>query len=471
MAVVVITGGGVVGLSTAMLLARDGHLVTVLERDPNPPPPPLDAWDDWSRRGVTQFRLPHFLLARFHAEMARELPEVVEGLLAAGAFRLNPIEVMPTSASGGWRPGDERFTAVTGRRPLVESVVAGVAEAHPGVTVRRDVAVTGLLTAAPAAPGAPHVVGVTTSGGDRIPADLVVDAMGRRSPSPSLLAPAGGPAPGEEVEEIGFVYYGRHFAGPDGAPPPMIGPPVQECGSVTVLTLPADNGTWSVTVVTSARDPALRTLSDPQRWAAVVGLMPLAAHWLDGTPLDDRVAIMAKLEDRRRRFAPGGVPVVTGLVPVGDAWACTNPSLGRGASIGLVHAVALRDHLRTGDLDDPAGFAARWSALTDEAVGPWYEVSLHIDRHRLAEIHAEIDGAPRPAVDARYEARKQLELAGSQDPDLLRANFDSGLVLRTADDVMAEAGVAARAAELGADWRDQPRLGPTRSELLAAAHG
>ncbi len=36
MADVVVTGGGMGGLVTAMLLAGDGHAVTVLERDPAP---------------------------------------------------------------------------------------------------------------------------------------------------------------------------------------------------------------------------------------------------------------------------------------------------------------------------------------------------------------------------------------------------------------------------------------------------
>ena len=38
MADIVIVGAGVVGLGTALLLAQDGHRVTVLERDPQPPP-------------------------------------------------------------------------------------------------------------------------------------------------------------------------------------------------------------------------------------------------------------------------------------------------------------------------------------------------------------------------------------------------------------------------------------------------
>jgi 2-polyprenyl-6-methoxyphenol hydroxylase-like FAD-dependent oxidoreductase len=50
-------GGGVCGLATGLMLARDGHDVTVLERDPAPVPETLeDAWDLWERGGVSQFR-------------------------------------------------------------------------------------------------------------------------------------------------------------------------------------------------------------------------------------------------------------------------------------------------------------------------------------------------------------------------------------------------------------------------------
>jgi glycine/D-amino acid oxidase-like deaminating enzyme len=56
---VVIIGGGICGLGTALLLARDGHTVTVLERDADElPPSPQDAWDRWVRKGVAQFRQP-----------------------------------------------------------------------------------------------------------------------------------------------------------------------------------------------------------------------------------------------------------------------------------------------------------------------------------------------------------------------------------------------------------------------------
>ena len=74
---IIVLGGGDVGLSTAMMLARQGHGVTVLERDGTPNPgSPEDAWQAWDRRGVAQFRQPHFLHAAARHIVDRELPEV-----------------------------------------------------------------------------------------------------------------------------------------------------------------------------------------------------------------------------------------------------------------------------------------------------------------------------------------------------------------------------------------------------------
>ena len=140
---------------------------------------------------------------------------------------------------------------------------------------------------------------------------------------------------------------------------------------MSILTLPADNGTWSVTLVTSSRDRAMRGLRDPARWDAALALYPLAAHWRDGEPITG-VDVIAGIEDRHRDFVVDGDPVATGVVAVGDAWACTNPSLGRGATIGLLHAGGLRDVLRETGADDHDKLVRRFHEWTTAAVEPLY---------------------------------------------------------------------------------------------------
>src|ERR1700722_6461860 len=95
MAGIVVTGGGVGGLAAAMVLAQDGHDVTVLERDAAEPPAPSEAWESWERRGVNQFRLLHFFMPRFRMALDQELPQVAKALEVAGALRTNPMEDAP----------------------------------------------------------------------------------------------------------------------------------------------------------------------------------------------------------------------------------------------------------------------------------------------------------------------------------------------------------------------------------------
>ena len=467
MAEVLVLGAGLGGLSTAMLLARDGHEVTVLERDPAEPPRAVDAWQAWERRGVNQFRLPHFMLPRWAAQMRVELPEVLDELEAIGGLRMNALAALPEARRGPLRDEDRRFETVTARRPVLEAAVAAVAGRTSGVTIRRGVATTGLLAESFAPSEVPLVTGVLTEGGRTFRADLVVDCCGRRSALPAWLEAAGARAPAEEREDCGFVYYGRHFRSRDGRMPQILMNPLQHYDSVSILTLPSDNGTWSVTFTTSSRDRPVRALRDPERWEAALALYPLVAHWRDGEPISG-VDVMAGIEDRHRSLVVDGRPVATGVVAVGDSWACTNPSVGRGASIGLLHARCLRDVLREADPSDPEKLVRRFDELTGEVVEPLYRATLWLDRHRLAEMGADAAGMPYETDDRRWAMSKAAFAASLVDPELARAYTSLASLLVSADELFADRALAARVLQLGSGAPPYPLPGPLRSELLSA---
>jgi 2-polyprenyl-6-methoxyphenol hydroxylase-like FAD-dependent oxidoreductase len=468
---IVVVGGGVVGLGLGMLLARDGHEVTILERDTEPPPKdPAEAWETWDRKGVNQFRLPHLFMARYREVLDRELPEVAAALDRDGALHFNPVRDAPESFTGGFGPGDERYEMLSGRRAMMERSVASVADETPGLTVRRGVAVSGLLWGPDAVGGIPHVTGVHISGGEDLQADLVIDCSGRRSALPSWLAAHGAKPLAEEVDDSGFIYLGRHFRTRDGQLPVALGPPLQAYGSISVLSLPSDNGTWSVTLVARSGDRALLGLKDLTRWESVVRSLPTVAHWLDGEPLEERVMMISKIEDRHRDLRPGGVPVATGLLAVADAWGCTNPSVGRGASIGMLHALTLRDTLRETGPDRPGQLSEAFAQATASTVEPWYQATVGFDRHRLAEMAAMAEGTTYDPGDPAFEMSGALAMASGLDPDVFRGLMDIVGVFELPEAVLSRPGMFEKVIELGGEWRQEPAFGPNRDELVALAN-
>ncbi len=466
MARIVVLGAGVCGLAAGILLRRDGHDVTVLERDFGGVPPSVDeALDHWPRHGVAQFHMPHFLQPRARAVLERELPDVARALEAAGATRFDMLALMPPQIQDrSPRDGDERFATLTARRPVVEQALARAAEAERGLQLRRGVGVLEILSTRHN--GTPHVVGVLTEAGDRLSADLVVDAMGRRSQLPRWLETAGSGPVREEIEDSGFIYYTRFFRSRDGAMPEIRAPLLTPVGTFSLLVIPGDNATWSVTVVISAGDRPLKQLRDPELWTAVLRACPQHTQWLEGEPITGILA-MGGVVDRYRRFARGNRPVATGVAAIGDAWACSNPSLGRGISLGLMHVQRLRDVVRE-HLEDPRRFSEAWDAMTEAELTPWYRETVEEDRARFAEIEALRNGRdPGQSPTAANLRRRALLAAVARDPDVFRTYLASRACLTPMSEAFADPGFVERITELARDSGPPPLLGPDRAQLLS----
>jgi 2-polyprenyl-6-methoxyphenol hydroxylase-like FAD-dependent oxidoreductase len=462
-----VLGGGVIGLVTGLLLARQGIEVIVLERDDQPCPDlPEQAWESWDRRGVAQFRQAHFLQPGGKQVLDSHLPEVTESLREVGACAFSALDGLPPTISDrASRPGDYRWTTLTARRPVVEYVVGKLAEKE--LDVRRGVEVVGFEIGQQADAGVPNVTGVRLASGETLAADLVIDAMGRRSRLPDWIKAVGARPLIEESEDSGFIYYTRffHTAGTNGTPPAPQTALLSALGSFSLLTLPGDAQTWSVTVYVSSHDQAMKGLRDPERWSRVVAACPRHAHWLDGEAITG-VAPMAGIVDRLRRLVVDGAPVITGVIPVGDAWACTNPSLGRGISIGLLHAVVASEVVAE-HLGDPRGLALAHDEVTQARLTPWYRHTVGLDRARAAAIQAEIDGVPLAlSDDPAAVVGRALPLAAMQDADVFRAFLEIVGVLTLPQDVLARPGLRERILELAAGQQPPPVAAPSRTQLL-----
>jgi 2-polyprenyl-6-methoxyphenol hydroxylase-like FAD-dependent oxidoreductase len=441
---IVLCGGGVIGLCAATMLGRDGHSVTVLEADTAAQPSvPLEAWEAWQRPGVAQFRQPHTILSRFRTISDQELPGLTDDLLRAGCILVDYLDsdsLPPTIIDRASRPGDEALRFVTGRRPVVECVIAAMAEAAPNVVIRRGTKVSELITGSSDLPGVPHIAGVRTTSGEEIRADLVIDAMGRRSAAPEWILKAGGRGPIEEGEDCNFVYFSRYFSGPQR--PRRMSPPLTPMGVFSIVTNYADNDTWSITLVTS-KNKAMRGLRDTAAFHRVVASCPRHAHWIDGEPITP-VLMMAGVLDRYRGFIVDDQPVITGFSAVGDAWACTNPSAGRGLAVGLLQAQVLRNVARQ-HVNNPGFFSREYYAETERQVTPFFRNQIAADRARVAELNAFEEGLPPPPP---HPVMAKLLFAASQDADVLRGLIELGMCVALPQEVISRPRVAAKLAEL-----------------------
>ena len=217
----------------------------------------------------------------------------------------------------------------------------------------------------------------------------------------------------------------------------------------------------------SARDHALRGLREEANFSKLLSACPMHAPILGLAPISPMLAA-AGISDRLRRIVICTAPVVSGLLTVGDSWACTNPSLGRGITVGLLHALAAAEAVDA-RIDDPAALAVEHDRLTRKRVLPWYQATTQVDRMRAAQVAAAIEGRPPAPVPASPEVQVVQDVSAAMmvDADAFRAFLELTFMLALPEDLVSRPGFADHVRNIAAALPPARFPGPTRQELLA----
>jgi 2-polyprenyl-6-methoxyphenol hydroxylase-like FAD-dependent oxidoreductase len=431
---VAIIGAGPAGLFTGAGLARRGHQVTAVERDPGPA-----ADGTWPRRGVMQFHHAHAFRPQVAHALEQELPEALRQWLAAGA---EPVRLR--------RPdGREMPAGMRSRRMTFERALRAAALTVPGFEVRRG-----------------HVEGVASRHGRAdgirvdgviLPADLVIDASGRAGRATRSLRPAvtsGGPC--------GIAYVDRQYQLLPGAEPgPLVNPIMwqAELDGYQVLVFVHERGIFSVLLARPIADPVLAQLRHEAAFAAACRAIPGLADWTDpdrARPITPVLAGGPLLNAYRGQTGPDGRLARPGLVFVGDAVATTTPTFGRGIATTLLQAQQL---LRFADEHgtDTGALGESFDAWCAEHIKPWVDDHVQLDEAIQRRWAGE-------GVDLSQPLPSDLILAAAEADPSIRAVAGGYLSMTELPASLRTAEPRARAL-YASGWRPRPAPGPGRAEL------
>ena len=461
---VAVVGAGVAGSAAALLLARGGHDVVLV--DPSGPPAASaadDVFDTWERPGVGQFQQPHNFLGRARAVLRDHLPDVYASLLSAGATEVD----MATFLGDAQRqPGDEDLATVACRRPAFDAALRAALSAQAGVDAR----VTDVVRLIS---DGPRVTGVGLTDGSRVEADLVVDASGRGPHTARWLEEAGLRPWREGITDCGLLYYSRHYRLRDGATMPpyasLLGGPRGDLGYLAYAVFLGDNDTFCLCVMVPTTERAWRDLREPQRFERVARALPGMASWLDATEPVSPVLPMGALRNTLRHPVEGDRPTVMGFVSLGDARCHTNPTFAFGASLSLAHAVTLTEVVATAQ--DHEDLALRFEDLIgDEARERFAAVGAEDEERRRIWGGEPVDPTDREQAPAMF-LRSVVYRCAPGDPELLRAVARRVNALDPVDALAQRTDLLDRAAARFDEIRSGLPAPPAKGQLLAALSG
>jgi 2-polyprenyl-6-methoxyphenol hydroxylase-like FAD-dependent oxidoreductase len=355
----VVIGGSIAGLSAARALADGFEEVIVLERDPLPDEPV-------TRDGAPQTRHPHALLEAGRVTLEDLFPGFSETVLSEGGLLVDTgTETVQYDEGGFLADTEARLPTYCASRALFEHVVRKQVRDRPGVALRGNHQFTGYRTDDDAS----EVTGVTFRDpeGDEtnLATDLVVDATGRTSRTPTWLESHGYEAPPVDEVRIDVTYSTIRIERPATDRRIFLVPPSAPRTRGAAF-IPIENGQWEVIVQGVHGDDAP---TEPAAFKNFVDSLPVDEL---GTLLDSQPWVSEGIEhypypsSRRHRYEDlDRFP--EGLVVTGDAIASFNPIHGQGMSVAALDAVTLQQALADGGLDGIAGrFFDRVAAVVDD---------------------------------------------------------------------------------------------------------
>jgi 2-polyprenyl-6-methoxyphenol hydroxylase-like FAD-dependent oxidoreductase len=402
----VVIGASMAGLLAARALADHYDQVTLLERDTFPAP-------GENRKGVPQGRHTHVLLERGRKIMEAFLPGLTDELARLGAVTIKDVSLYSRwYVRGGYhQPGISGVSGVGVSRPTLEAAVRARVLALPNVQAIEDCNVLGPVST----PNRRRVTGVrlvrrqADGVEETMRAELVVDASGRGSRSPSWLEQMGYERPMEEEVRIGLgyttCYYRRkpeHVPGLNGIAL-MPTPPSKRLA----VLMAQDGDRWVVTIGGYLGDHAP---TDYAGFLEAAKRLP-APHIYDVIKDAERLSgpVPYKFPANLRRHYEKLTRFPMGYLVVGDALCSFNPIYGQGMTVAAMEAKALGECLADGRDRLAKRFFAKaskiidvsWSAAVGNDMGyrevegsrtplmrflNWYIAKLHIAAHNDAQV-------------------------------------------------------------------------------------
>lgn len=401
----VVVGAGIAGLCAARILADYFTQVTVLERDSLPEEPT-------TRRGVPQAAHIHILYNTGADILDDLLPGYGEDLLSSGAVKNDRGSDWYVYTGGDFQADtSNRMPLYCASRPLFEYVLRRRVTDLGGVklrtshhlieyrTTRNDTAICGVR------------VRNESGAEETLTADLVVDATGRTSRTPTWLENHGYPAPptDEVVVDIGYSTG-------------VINRPSDDRRAIRILphessreaaVTPIEGNRWQVGIVGRGDEHPPTTLEEFMNFTDSLAA-PDVKHLLEDHEWTSTEIFPGRFPSSRRYRYEDLERFPDGLVVIGDAIVSYNPVYGQGMTVAILESLVLHHTIGDAGLDD---LGRRYFQRVEEIVDvPWFKATA------ADSAFPETSGPIPAGAESYLEYMGQMNRAAHNDGEVSEAS-------------------------------------------------